>query len=151
MHTFFLGNEIYSKNWLYILAVISTWFKGIPPLYTICFSFLRFLFISGDYRVATTPGLTAVHTLMIRFHNWVADQLYKLNYHWSDERLFQETRRIVIAVIQHITYNEFLPNLLNKYEMDTWNLWVSPVSQSDRSCRTVVCVFSRDVLQFIFL
>lgn len=63
-----------------------------------------------------------MHTLMAREHNTIARELAKYNPHWDDETLFQEARRINIAIIQHITYNEFLPILLGKDVMEKFGL-----------------------------
>lgn len=69
---------------------------------------------SGDSRVNAHPQLAVMHTVWHREHNRIADKLAILNPNWSDETLFQEARRIVIAEIQHITYKEWLPILLGK-------------------------------------
>ncbi|XP_066582372.1 peroxidasin-like [Prorops nasuta] len=79
-------------------------------------------FLSGDSRINENPGLTLVHILLMREHNRVASQLEQLNPHWDDETLYQEARRIVIAEMQHITFNEYLPVTLGEAALDKYNL-----------------------------
>lgn len=81
-----------------------------------------FCFEAGEIRVNEQLVLTCMHTMMARNHNNIAEGLTAINPHWDDETLFQETRRINIATIQHITFNEFLPIILGKDVMDKFGL-----------------------------
>ncbi|XP_076038605.1 peroxidase-like isoform X2 [Oratosquilla oratoria] len=70
-------------------------------------------FEAGDTRVNEHPGLTTMHTLWVRIHNAVAKELSEINPHWDHERLYQESRRIISALVQHVTYKEWLPIILD--------------------------------------
>ena len=63
----------------------------------------------GDVRTNQNPQLVILQTLLFREHNRIADALFCINPHWNDEKLFQESRRILIAMYQHITYQDWLP------------------------------------------
>ncbi|XP_046655289.1 peroxidasin-like [Daphnia pulicaria] len=70
-------------------------------------------FVAGDSRVKQHTLITIMHTLWLREHNRVANVLYaKYGASKTDEFYYQEARRIVIAELQHITYNEFLPVII---------------------------------------
>ncbi|XP_028153011.1 peroxidase [Diabrotica virgifera virgifera] len=81
-----------------------------------------YCFEAGEIRVNEQLVLACMHTLMAREHNRLAKGLAEINPHWDDETLFQEARRINIAIIQHVTYNEFLPILLGKDVMEKFGL-----------------------------
>ena len=83
-------------------------------------------FLAGDQRANEQPGLTVLHTFLMREHNHIASDLRNINPHWSLETVYQETRRIVIAIIQHITYNEFLPRILGPDTMRRFSLSLEP-------------------------
>ncbi|KAI4473602.1 hypothetical protein M0802_016034 [Mischocyttarus mexicanus] len=68
----------------------------------------------GDVRVNQNTQLTILQILLLREHNRIAGILARLNPHWSDEMIYQETRRILIAKHQHISYYEWLPLFLGK-------------------------------------
>lgn len=85
------------------------------------------LFLAGDVRANEQIGLTAVHTLFVREHNRLADELSQradlvqlvtdAGFDAGapadvDEFVYQMTRKAVGAQIQAITYNEFLPMLV---------------------------------------
>jgi len=79
-------------------------------------------FLAGDERVNEQPGLTTIHTVLVREHNRIAMDLSNINPHWSNETIYQETRKIVSALVQHITYNEFLPRILGPSTIKEFSL-----------------------------
>lgn len=75
-------------------------------------------------------SLVVVHTIFMREHNRVAEELMNMNPHWNDERLFLEARRIVTAELQVITYKEFLPAVLGDLTMEEFDLTLTPFGYS---------------------
>lgn len=73
------------------------------------------LFLAGDVRSNEQPGLTAMHTLFVREHNRIADQIAMAQPGLSDEDIYQQARRTVSGIVQSITYNEFLPTIIGDW------------------------------------
>lgn len=78
--------------------------------------------VSGDPRVSGQPGTGALHIVFLTIHNMIARKLFQFNTHWDDERIFQETRKIVTAFMQKIIYKDYLPLLLGNDLMDIFGL-----------------------------
>ena len=83
----------------------------------------RHFSLVGDLRVNEQPNLAVMHTLFLREHNRISTELKKINPKWSDEKLYQESRRILIAEWQHIIYNEWLPLILGDRYMSRYGLY----------------------------
>ncbi|GAU92485.1 hypothetical protein RvY_04560 [Ramazzottius varieornatus] len=109
-------------------------------------------FRAGDSRVNENTGLATLHTIFTREHNRIADELYYLNPYWDDERLFQEARKIVGALLQHILYNEWLPLVLGKDVMYQNDLLPTPSGYYggyDKNINpTIANVFATAALRF---
>lgn len=69
----------------------------------------------------------ALYAAILREHNRVAINLAQLNRHWDDNTLFLESKRIVAAEIQHITYNEFLPTILDEVTLSHKDLTLKSI------------------------
>ena len=75
------------------------------------------LFLAGDVRANENPELSSLHILFIREHNRIADEAAQRHPDWTDEELYQFARQVVIAELQKITYDEFLPSILGENAM----------------------------------
>ncbi len=69
-------------------------------------------FLAGDFRANEQVYLSAMHTLFAREHNHWADTIAADNPGFDGDTLFELARMMVVAELQAITYNEFLPTLL---------------------------------------
>lgn len=66
------------------------------------------MIFAGDKRSNEQGGLTALHVTFVRYHNQIAQAFYQqmknsmpyANEKELDEKVFQETRRIIGAVLQ---------------------------------------------------
>ena len=70
------------------------------------------LFLAGDIRANEQVGLTSLHTLFVREHNRLARKIRRRLPNLPGEQIYERARRKVGAIIQVITYREFLPVLL---------------------------------------
>lgn len=75
-------------------------------------------FLAGDIRANEQVGLIAMHTIWMREHNRVARELKYHNPHWDSDMLYHESRKIVGAAMQHLTYKYWLPIILGNKGMN---------------------------------
>ncbi|MFT5229903.1 MAG: peroxidase [Urechidicola sp.] len=68
------------------------------------------MWVAGDVRAGEQSGLTALHTLFVREHNRICDELI-LEGMTDDEEIYLNARKKVIAILQKITFKEFMPSL----------------------------------------
>ncbi|XP_022166792.1 peroxidase-like isoform X2 [Myzus persicae] len=92
----------------------------------------RVCFLAGDIRINQNLGNALLHNLFLRFHNNLASKLFYINQFWTDEILYQETRKIIGAVIQHITYDHYLPIILGETYTEYYGLFTPQTMYSDR-------------------
>ena len=75
---------------------------------------------AGDVRAIEMPGLASMHTLFVREHNRLCDEIYEYlgkDDSKNDDYYFNNSRRILIAEMQNIVYSEYLPVVLGEDAM----------------------------------
>ncbi len=87
-------------------------------------------FLAGDVRANEQNGLTAMHTLWVREHNRIAEQIAARDPSLADEQIYQLARARVIGEIQAITYNEYLPVLLGRNAISRYDGYDATVDPS---------------------
>ena len=86
------------------------------------------LFLAGDVRANENPELIALQTLFVREHNRIAAETAQRHPDWTDEQLYQFARKVVIAELQKITYEEFLPAILGPNAIPVYQGYDSTVN-----------------------
>jgi hypothetical protein len=88
------------------------------------------LFLAGDVRANENPGIISLQTLFVREHNRIAGQIAVGNPRLNDEEIYQKARQTVIAEMQWIVYNEYLPALLGPTAMPSYRGYSPKVNPS---------------------
>ena len=86
-------------------------------------------FVGGEERTNENMGLVGLETLFMREHNRIATELSRVNPQWNDQKLFDETRRIIIGIYQNIIYRQYLPTLIGQTLASQAELLPSPPGQ----------------------
>ncbi|CAH1111168.1 unnamed protein product [Psylliodes chrysocephalus] len=77
----------------------------------------------GDfYRLNQNLDVTIKHIIWVRLHEWCCDRMVSINPHWNDEKIYQECRKLSIAIHQHLAFNEVFPAIIRRKAMKNRNL-----------------------------
>jgi len=91
------------------------------------------LFIAGDVRANEQVGLTTMHTLFVREHNRLATRIARRQSSLSGDEIYQRARNTVAALMQVITYQEFIPVLLGPNALSEYSGYNPDVDASIRN------------------
>jgi len=106
--------------------------------------------VAGDVRASETLGLLAMHTIFVRAHNEIADMIIdsvrdNIDNNGDteaeiDEKVYQYTRVILTAVIQKVTYTDWLPVIFGQVAYDKF---IGEYQGYDESINPGICaIFS---------
>ena len=86
---------------------------GLPNAHSTSDAF----YLAGDVRANENIGLTSLHTIFVREHNRLVEEM---DDSLTGDQKFAAAREIVEAQLQAITYNEFLPKLIGQDAIDAY-------------------------------
>ncbi len=95
------------------------------------------LFQAGDVRANENLILSSYHTLFVREHNRLCDEIIKNNKNkrLSDETIFQAARHYIIGLLEKITYDDFLPKLMGS---QSFNRYIGDYNTYDPSINVAI-------------
>ncbi len=111
-------------------------------------------FLAGDVRVNEQPGLVMLHTIFVRLHNHIAANIAgdvaannpESDAAEMDELLYQHAKLVVAAIIQKITFDDWLPAI---FGADAVNEYLGEYGGYDSSLNGAVCnIFSSAAMRF---
>ncbi|MBR9920720.1 MAG: hypothetical protein GYB31_07750 [Bacteroidetes bacterium] len=68
-------------------------------------------YVAGDVRANENVLLASFHTLFVREHNRMCDEVIAEHPTWTDEEVYQHVRKLVGGMQQAIVYEEWLPTM----------------------------------------
>lgn len=71
-------------------------------------------FLAGDHRANEHPVLTALHTIFLREHNRLCDEIRTKIPNLSGLHVYEYARKINIAQFQKVIYEEFYPAIIHR-------------------------------------
>ena len=98
---------------------------------------------TGDPRANKIPPLSSNHILFPREHNYIAESLADINPHWDSNRVFEETRKIIIDIMQKTIYDEFIPATISPATIQEFDLKGETKSYDDNIDSTTTTVHKR--------
>jgi peroxidase len=84
--------------------------------------------LAGDVRAGENQGLLSMQTVFAREHNRLVDELAERDPSLTEDELYQAARTRVEALVQAITYNEYLPQLVGENAISEYRGFDSSVN-----------------------
>lgn len=92
---------LFSNNFKIILIIVNNFFFFFPS-------------VLGNPRGNENPFVLALSIIWFRWHNVLAEQFAKRYPGWSDDTIYNEARKWVIATQQQIIVYDWLPQFIGK-------------------------------------